>query len=191
MAGPAVPRAIGSSGVSATITGVERTGGASMVGGVTSFTGGSEASGGLEDSGAAGSIATLSAAAGSLLTNFGKTSRTTTADAGRRSITSRVSWPMRSKASRPALFTSSGNSSISTRGRCSGNGFRTAFLRVCAATSSSSSSAGESLGASFSGDSASRPSAKRSIARVSCWSLDGSLSAFWPRSPRFNFSTAS
>ena len=50
--------------------------------------------------------------------------RTTTREAGRRSTVSTTSSPMRSKASSPACWTSSGRISTSTRGSVSGRGLR-------------------------------------------------------------------
>ena len=43
-----------------------------------------------------------------LRTNLGRQTRTTTSEAGRRSTVSLTSWPMRSKASSPSRWTSSG-----------------------------------------------------------------------------------
>jgi hypothetical protein len=69
-----------------------------------------------------------------LRTNFGRTIRTTTSDAGRRSSTSLTSWPIRLYASSPSRWTSGGTTSISTRGRCSGRGRRPGLRRSCSRT---------------------------------------------------------
>ena len=69
---------------------------------------------------------------------YSRTTRATTSDAGRRSIVSLTSSPMRSNAWRPIFSTSGGSTSMTTRGRCSGSGLRpVGGRRVCAFTSCS------------------------------------------------------
>jgi hypothetical protein len=72
----------------------------------------------------------------SFFTNFGRRTRTAT-DAGRRSMVSVTSSPIRSKDSSPCCCTSGGKISISTRGSLSGSGLRpVGFCRVWARTAS-------------------------------------------------------
>lgn len=112
-------------------------------------------------------------------TNFGLCNRTTTSEAGRRSTVSTTSSPMRSKASSPAFWTSSGRISTSTRGSVSGKGLRpVGFARAWARTSED--------GGGCSDAAAAEPVSIPTIDSVS-WSAPTYRSRFCPVMPRSSF----